>query len=65
MATYEENLALVRARAEEIWPPSVVDDWLMGSNAFLSGARPIDVLKIDGSDVVLGALEVEESGGYA
>lgn len=65
MATYEESLVRVRARAEQVWPASVVDDWLFGSNAFLNGARPIDVLKLRGPDEVLTALDVAEAGGYA
>jgi len=65
MASYEENLAVVRARAEEVWPASVVDDWFTSPNLFLSGARPIDVLKLDGPDVLLGVLDAEEGGVYA
>lgn len=39
--------------------------WLEGSNSFFGGARPIDVLAIDGPGPVLEALAAFERGGYA
>lgn len=39
--------------------------WLNGSNAFLDGARPIDVLRSQGSSEVVDALDAEMSGAYA
>ncbi len=48
-----------------VWDRSVVGDWLTGSNAFLDGARPIDVLMTRGSADVLEAIEAETAGAYA
>ena len=39
--------------------------WLNGSNAFLEGARPIDVLRMRGSSEVVNAIDVETSGAFA
>ena len=39
--------------------------WLEGSNSFFGGARPIDVLAIDGPGPVLEALAAFEQGGFA
>ena len=59
------DLDHVIARAELLWKPSVISSWLIGSNAFLDGARPIDVLKTRGSSPVIDALDQELAGGYA
>jgi hypothetical protein len=48
-----------------LWDASVVADWLTGSNAFLDGTRPIDVLVTRGSAEVLEAIEAETEGAYA
>jgi len=48
-----------------IWDKSVIGDWLTGSNAFLGGARPIDVLVLKGAGEVMGAIEAEAAGAYA
>lgn len=40
-------------------------EWLTGANAFLEGARPIDVLRQRGSAEVVDALDAEMSGAYA
>jgi uncharacterized protein (DUF2384 family) len=54
------DLDHVVARASLLWGSSdVVRDWLEGSNQFLEGARPIDVLQIRGVADVLAALEAE------
>ncbi|MGO4230174.1 hypothetical protein AB4Y72_15040 [Arthrobacter sp. YAF34] len=39
--------------------------WLEGSEPFFGGARPIDVLAIDGPGPVLEALDAVEQGGFA
>lgn len=59
------DLDHVIARAGLLWKPSVVESWLSGSNAFLEGARPIDVLRTRGSVPVIDALDQELAGGYA
>ncbi|GEM_PF-1294163 len=48
-----------------IWDKSVIGDWLTGANAFLDGARPIDVLVSRGSTEVIEAIEAETAGAYA
>lgn len=59
------DLDHVIARAGLLWQAPVIDSWLRGSNAFLEGARPIDVLKTMGSTPVIEALDQELAGGYA
>lgn len=39
--------------------------WLNGRNAFLEGARPIDVLRTRGSSEVIDAMDAEISGAFA
>jgi Protein of unknown function (DUF2384) len=48
-----------------LWDRGVVGDWLTGPNAFLDGARPIDVLATRGSSEVIDAIEAETAGAYA
>ena len=55
----------VIARAGLLWTPSVVSAWLVGANAFLDGARPIDVVKTRGAEPVIDALDQELAGAYA
>lgn len=56
----------VIARARLLWSDDdVVSSWLNGSNAFLDGARPIDVIATDGSAPVIAALDQAMSGAYA
>ncbi|MFT2752399.1 hypothetical protein [Clavibacter sp. Sh2088] len=52
------DLYYVVAKALELYPTKAAIDWLNGSNAYLDGARPIDVLKMRGSKDVVQALEV-------
>jgi hypothetical protein len=59
------DLDHIIARLQLIWDRQVIGDWLEGSNAFLDGARPIDVLQANGSVQVLEAIEAEASGAYA
>ena len=59
------DLDHIVARLLLLWAPEVIGDWLEGSNAFLDGARPIDVLRMRGSVEVLEAIESEASGSYA
>jgi uncharacterized protein (DUF2384 family) len=52
------DLDYVVAKALLIWPPKAAIDWLEGTNSYLDGARPIDVLRLRGSADVVRALEV-------
>jgi len=59
------DLDHIIARLQLVWDGEVIGDWLEGSNAFLDGSRPIDVLLVHGSIPVLEAIEAEASGAYA
>ncbi len=59
------DLDYVIARALLLWKPSVVNAWLYGNNAFLDGAHPMDVLKTQGLEPVIEALNQELAGAYA
>lgn len=56
------DLDHVFARASLLWPAEVVMDWMVGSNGYLDGARPIDVLRTRGVTEVIEALEAAEQG---
>lgn len=51
--------------ASLIWTENVARDWLDGSNVHLDGARPIDVLTMEGPVRVLEALEAALEGSYS
>ena len=59
------DLDHVVARLLLVWDHSVVLDWLTGSNGFLQGARPIDVIATRGTNEVIDAIEAEVAGAYA
>ena len=58
MAQQLLDLDYVLAKALQIWPAKAALDWFEGSNDYLDGARPIDVLKLRGATEVVQALEV-------
>lgn len=55
----------VYAHACLVWVEEVARTWLESANAFLSGARPLDVLQTEGAVRVLEALDAEMWGGAA
>lgn len=59
------DLDHVVARVVSWLGPDMTISWLNGSNSFLDGARPIDVLRVRGSSEVVDALDAEMSGAYA
>jgi hypothetical protein len=59
------DLDHIIARLQLVWDEEVIGDWLEGTNSFLDGARPIDVLRVNGLVPVLEAIEAEASGAYA
>lgn len=59
------DLDHVMTRALMLWPTRVAVDWLTSANAYLEGARPIDVLKVRGSAEVIDALDAATAGAYA
>lgn len=59
------DLEHVYARARLVWGGDTARIWLESANAFLGGARPIDVLITEGPTRVLEALDAEMWGGAA
>ncbi len=59
------DLEHVYSRARLVWGEETARIWLESANAFLSGARPLDVLLTDGPARVLEALDAEMWGGAA
>lgn len=59
------DLDHVMARAALIWPMSVAQEWMVGSNSYLEGARPVDVLKTRGSTEVIEALDAAMAGSFS
>lgn len=57
------DLEHVLARARLVWGASAASTWLESANAYLDGARPIDVLQLSGPAPVLAALDAETWGG--
>ena len=60
------DLEFVVARARLLWSDDeTVNLWLYGRNAFLGGARPIDVIMTRGVSPVVDALDQEMAGAFA
>ncbi|WP_459385246.1 hypothetical protein [Arthrobacter humicola] len=59
-----DDPALVR-RILSLMTPKAALLWLQGSEPFLGGARPVDVLTLDGTGPLLQALGALEQGGFA
>ena len=55
----------VASRLLSLMVPEAALLWLEGSEPFFGGARPIDVLTIDGPAPVLAALDAFEQGRFA
>jgi len=55
----------VVSRLPSMMAPESALLWLEGSEPLFGGARPIDVLTIDGPGPVLEALDALEQGGFA
>jgi len=58
-----QAIAAVRARLRELWTDPVIDVWLTSTNSHLDGARPIDLLALNGVESVMDAIDVEVTGG--
>jgi len=56
------DLAYVMDRALQVFASEVVGGWLLGSEPFLGGARPIDVLLLKGVGPVVRALDLIFAG---
>jgi hypothetical protein len=59
------DLEHVLAKARLVWGEQAAQQWLVSSNAYLGGARPMDALRMQGPAVVLNALDGETWGGAA
>lgn len=60
----QRNKVAVREALRAAWIDPVIDRWIESPNAFLDGARPIDVLAANDLTAVLEAASQEVSGGY-
>lgn len=59
------DLEHVLARVRLVWSGKSAVIWLESANAYLGGARPIDVLRLQGPGPVLEALDAASWGGAA
>lgn len=57
------DVGAVRERLTALWTEPVIEVWLTSANAHLDGARPIDVLALNGPEPVMEAIEIEVAGG--
>jgi uncharacterized protein (DUF2384 family) len=55
----------VLTRILRVYKPEVAAMWLVGSEPLLGGARPIDVLAMEGAAPVVRAIDGIASGAYA
>ena len=58
------DLDYALARAQMIWGREVAVQWILGSNAHLGGARPVDVLRNGGTAEIIDALDAAQSGAF-
>lgn len=63
-ASVEHDTEIVRDALRAIWVDTVIERWLVGRNAFLDGARPIDLLTANDLPQVMDAVRQEIAGGY-
>lgn len=59
------DLDYVMMRASRVWGPDAARTWIASPNAFLGGARPMEVLKRDGVTRLVEVLDAEMWGGAA
>jgi uncharacterized protein (DUF2384 family) len=55
----------ILTRALRIYSPEAASLWLVGSEPLLGGARPIDVLVLEGAAPVIRAIDGISQGAYA
>ncbi len=58
------DLDYVMARVLQLFPREQAEIWLTSHNAHL-GARPVDVLRMQGAGPVIAAADAEAEGAYA
>lgn len=59
------DLEYVWSRLTMVWVDEVARVWLESANAHLDGARPIDVLILEGPAPVIEAIDAQLAGSYA
>lgn len=59
------DLEHVLARVRLVWAEPAATTWMASANAHLAGARPVDVLRLQGVGPVLDALDAAMWGGAA
>lgn len=59
------DLDYVLSRLEDLYEPETAAQWLDSPNAFLDGARPVDVLLHEGPAPVIEAVDATIAGSYA
>lgn len=57
------DVEAVRERLSVLWTGPAIDIWLTSANAHLDGARPTDVLALNGVEAVMAAIDIEVAGG--
>ena len=57
------DVKTVRERLSVLWTDPAIDIWLTSANAHLDGARPTDVLALNGIEAVMEAIDIEVAGG--
>lgn len=57
------DVEAVRERLSVLWADPAIDIWLTSANAHLDGARPTDVLALNGIETVMEAIDIEVAGG--
>jgi Protein of unknown function (DUF2384) len=55
----------ILTRVLRIYSPEAASSWLVGSEPLLGGARPIDVLALEGAAPVIRAIDGISQGAYA
>lgn len=58
------DLDFILARYALVYPVGTFRDWFEASNPFLNGARPADVLRMEGPGRVVDALGSEAAGSF-
>jgi uncharacterized protein (DUF2384 family) len=58
-------LELVMSFLVRMYEPSTAEKWLFGVNPHLRNRRPIDVIRMGGTEELLSALRQERAGSYA
>ncbi|MGI8575193.1 MAG: antitoxin Xre/MbcA/ParS toxin-binding domain-containing protein [Egibacteraceae bacterium] len=59
------DLDYVVSRLAQLYEPATATTWIASPNAFLNGARPIDVLLTEGPAEVIAAIDASVAGSFA